>query len=89
MGKIKLTNGGTVLPEDGVQGQREELWAEFLANYERKNPVKYASKRATSYVDPIDGLTKPKKDEFAEIPASFKGIVRELKTVKGVIREIS
>jgi hypothetical protein len=88
MGKIKLNEQG-VVPEEGVRGEREKLWEEFLANYERKNPVKYASKRATTYIDPVDGKEKAKKDDFAEIPASFKGIVRELKTVKGLIREIS
>lgn len=89
MGKIKLTNGGTVVAEEGVRGQREELWAEYLANYKLKNPVKYESKRATSFVDPITGNTVAKRDELAEIPASFRGIVRELKTQKGIIREIS
>ena len=88
MGKITLGKEG-VVPEAGVRGEREKLWEEFLAKYEMKNPVKYAFKRSTSYVDPIDGLTKAKKDDFAEIPASFKGIVRERKTLKGVIREIS
>jgi len=88
MGKITLNNTG-VVPEEGVRGAREQLWDEYLEKYKLKNPVKYESKRATSYVDPIDGLTKAKRDEFAEIPASFKGIVRELKTLKGVIREIS
>jgi len=87
MGKISLTKTGVVA--EGAQGKREELWAEYLANYKLKNPVKYAQKRATSYLDPISGKEVAKKDEFAEIPASFRGVVRELKTVKGVVREIS
>jgi hypothetical protein len=88
MGKIKLTNTG-VIPDEGARGVREQLWEEFLANYKLKNPVKYATKRSTTYIDPIDGKEKAKRDEFAEIPASFRGIVRELKTLKGTIREIS
>lgn len=88
MGKITIAKEG-VVPEEGVRGVREELWDEFLANYQRKNPVKYASKRATEYVDPLTGEKKPKVDEFATIPASFRGIVKELKTLKGVVREIS
>jgi hypothetical protein len=88
MGKIKLNQVG-VVPEEGARGEREELWKEFLANYKLKNPVKYAQKRSETYLDPIDGKEKAKKDEFATIPPSFKGIVRELKTLKGTIREIS
>ena len=88
MGKINIAKEG-VLPEEGTRGAREELWDEFITNYQRKNPVKYASKRATEYVDPVTGETKPKVDEFATIPASFKGIVREMKTLKGIVREIT
>lgn len=87
MGKITLNKTGVVA--EGAQGEREKLWSEYLANYKLKNPVKYESKRATSYKHPITGEDVPKKDEFAEIPASFRGVVRELKTVKGIIREIS
>lgn len=87
MAKIALNKVG-VVPE-GDQGERRALWEEYIAQYKVKNPVKYAMKRATSYVDPITGETKPKKDEFAEIAPSFRGVVRELKTQKGVIREIS
>jgi len=89
MGKITVQKGGVVPEEGQVVGEREKLFAEYVANYKLKNPVKYAQKVATSYVDPISGQTVAKKNEFAEIPASFKGIVRELKTPKGVVREIS
>lgn len=59
--------------------EREELWEEFLENYKKENPIKYAQKRATSYTQ-TDHLGKvstlPKKDEFAEIPLSFRGLVK-------------
>jgi hypothetical protein len=39
--------------------EREQLWAEFLANYKAKNPVKFAAKEAAG--------------AFKTIPASFIG----------------
>ena len=74
MGKITIAKEG-VVPEEGVRGVREELWDEFLANYQRKNPVKCAQKLEAG--------------AFKEIPPSFRAVVKELKTLKGNIREIS
>ncbi len=72
---IKVTDAGVVSEE--VKGAREARWDAFVANYAIKNPVKYASKRATEYLDEAIGSKTfgemiPKKDEFAEIPASFR-----------------
>lgn len=71
-----------------AKSERETLWEEYLANYKASNPVKYAQKRATTYVDAITGKSMPKKDEFAEIPASFKGIKITKKTQKGLVTYI-
>ncbi len=67
---IKVTDSGVVSEE--VKGAREARWEAFLANYQAKNPVKYASKRATKFVDEFTGVEREKPDEFATIPASFK-----------------
>lgn len=66
---IKVTDSGVV---EEPKGEREKRWAAYLANYEAKNPVKYASKRATSFIDEITGLKREKPDEFATIPPSFR-----------------
>lgn len=67
---IKVSDNG-VVPEE-VKGAREARWEAFLKNYEAKNPVKYAQKRATKFVDEFSGVERTKADEFATIPASFK-----------------
>ncbi len=67
---IKVTEGGVITEE--VRGAREARWEAFLANYQAKNPVKYAQKRATEFVDEFTGQTRSKPDEFATIPDSFK-----------------
>lgn len=67
---IKVTESGVITEE--VKGEREARWEAFLANYQAKNPVKYASKRATKFVDEFTGQERSKPDEFATIPASFK-----------------
>lgn len=72
---IKVSDEGVVT--EAVKGDREARWEAFVASYAQKNPVKYALKRATKYVDenpqsPTFGKELDKPDEFATIPASFK-----------------
>jgi|DEB19_MinimDraft_3_1074340.scaffolds.fasta_scaffold14510_4 hypothetical protein len=53
---------------------RREAWDAYVESYRISNPVKYALKRATSVTQiGVDGkeYTVSKKDEFADIPASF------------------
>jgi len=71
MAKIE-TNKAGLAPVEGVQGVREQLWAEFLANYKAKNPVKFAAKDAVG--------------AFKVIPASFLGVVKEEKVLGGGVR---
>ena len=51
---------------------REKRWEAYVENYKKQNPVKYAQKRATEFVDEFTGATRKKADEFATIPPSFK-----------------
>ena len=67
---IKVTDSGVVSEE--VKGEREARWEAFLENYAIKNPVKYAQKRATTFIDEFTGLERSKPDEFATIPNSFR-----------------
>lgn len=73
MAKIIANKDGVAPDTEGAtSGEREKLWKEYIERYRVSNPVKYKLKEAS----------------FAVIPPSFKGIVREVKTSKGVIREI-
>lgn len=69
MAKIKVGPEGI---EQEVRPDREARWNDYIENYKKQNPVKYALKRATEYVDPITGKKVAKEDEFASIPPSFK-----------------
>jgi hypothetical protein len=54
------------------KSDRQMRWEKYVENYAIKNPVKYAMKRATSYIDPLTGREMPKPDELAEVPPSFR-----------------
>lgn len=55
--EIKVGDEG-VVPEAVNPSDREARWAAHVANYEKKNPVKFAAKKA--------------RGEFDKIPDSFK-----------------
>lgn len=55
MTKVKVNDNGV---EEAPRGDREKRWDDFVANYQVKNPVKFATKKANG--------------EFDKIPASFK-----------------
>lgn len=64
-----------VKPQDSIaeeKSERELLWAEYLENYKKKNPVKFARKEANG--------------EFKSPPPSFKGVKTESKTSTGQVR---
>lgn len=44
---------------------RQALWEKYLENYKAENPVKFEAKQ--------------KNGEFSKIPASFLGVVRNVK----------
>lgn len=74
MSKIKVSDSGII---QEAKGDRLARWKKHVENYEKANPVKYAQKRATEYLDenagsPTFGKMIPKKDELAEPPPSFK-----------------
>lgn len=53
---------------------RREAWDAYVEQYRISNPVKYAQKRSTTSTSiGLDGkeFTIAKRDELAEIPASF------------------
>ena len=58
MAKIAINKEGVEVTEEVTRTPREVRWDAFLANYEKKNPTKYASKKANG--------------EFETIPVSFQ-----------------
>lgn len=59
--------------EKTTKSDRQLRWEKLWADYAKRNPEKYAAKRATTYTEMINGVAvaKPKKDEMETIPDSF------------------
>lgn len=51
---------------------REALWAEYVENYKKSNPVKFAQKEANG--------------EFKKIHTSFQGVKKTVKLANGQVR---
>ena len=88
MAKIAVNKEGVAPELEAVVDERQKLWDEFVQLYKEKNPVKYAQKVATTWIDPITGRTIAKPNEFAVIPPSFKGKVKIEKLPNGQTRRV-
>lgn len=75
-------------PVELPMDERDLLWQEFCANYQKANPVKYAQKRAMTYTEIMNGVEvkKVKPDEMAFPPVSFKGKKEVKKLASGEVR---
>ena len=62
MAEKKLKSNEDIVPQTEPRSEREELWLQYIENYKKSNPVKYARKEANG--------------EFKKIPDSFKGILK-------------